>query len=264
MSLYFLNLEKSKSDVVIAGDYNIDLLKILEKPVFSEYFDALTAFNFFPKITLPTRFSKRSCTLIDNFLCKCSHRISESIAGILLNKISGHLPYFISMNNVNIKHNMTKRIIKIKQQNESNVAKFKAEMSHADCDSKLDLRIDADPNMNYDILELTITDAANKHLPTKTIKFNKHKHKKSNWITYGIIKSIKFRDRLYMKLKKTATNTVSHDTISTNLKTYNKILKTSIRAAKGIFYHARFELCKYDIKKSWPTINDIIKLDNKE
>ena len=38
-----------------------------------------------------------------------------------------------------------------------------------------------------------------------------------------------------MKLKKTATNTLAHDTLSTNLKTYNKILKTSIRAAKGNF-----------------------------
>ena len=140
---------------------------ILEKPVFSEYFDAVTALNFSPKITLPTRFSKGSCTLIDNFLCKCSHRLSECIAGILLNEISDHLPYFISMNNVNIKCNKT--IINIKQQNESNVTKFEAEMSEANFDSKLDLRIDADPNINYDILELTITDAANKHLPTKTI-----------------------------------------------------------------------------------------------
>ena len=158
---------KSKSDVIIAGDYNIDLLKVLAKPVFSVYFDAVTALNFFPKITLPTRFSERSCTLIDNFLCKCSHLLSESIAGILFKQISDHLPYFISMNNVNIKHNNTKRIIKIKQQNESNVAKFKAELSHAYLYSKLDLRKDADPNINYDILELTITDAANKHLPTK-------------------------------------------------------------------------------------------------
>ena len=67
-----------------------------------------------------------------------------------------------------------------------------------------------------------------------------------------------------MKLKKTATNTLAHDTLSTNLKTYNKILKTSIRAAKGNFYHARFALCKHDIKKTWATINDIIKRDNKE
>ena len=132
------------------------------------------------------------------------------------------------MNKVNIKHNKAKRIIKIKQHNDSNVAKFKAEMSHANFYSILHLRIGADPNITYDILELTITDAAiYKYLSTKTIKDNKHKHKKSNWINYGIIKSIKFRDGQCMKLKKRATNTVSHDTASTNLKTYNKILKTS-------------------------------------
>ena len=125
-------------------------------------------------------------------------------------------------------------------------------------------RKDADTNINYDILELTITDAANNHPPTKTIKVNKHKHKKSKWITYGIIKSIKFRHRLYMKLKKTAANTLAHDAVSINIKIYNKILKTSIRVAKGNFYHARFELCKHDIKKTWATINDIIKRDNKE
>ena len=67
-----------------------------------------------------------------------------------------------------------------------------------------------------------------------------------------------------MKLKKTANNTVAHDTLSINLKTYNKIQKTSIRAAKCNFYHARFALCKHDIKKTWATINDIIKRYNKE
>ena len=102
-------------------------------------------------------------------------------------------------------------------------------------------------------------------LPTKTIKVNKHKHNKSKWITYGIIKSIKFRDRLYMKLKKTATNILARDTLSINLKTYNKILKTSIRAAKGNFttlalHYANMIL----IKKTWATINDIIKRYNKE
>ena len=35
----------------------------------------------------------------------------------------------------------------------------------------------------------------------KRIKLNKSKHKKSPWITEGVIKSIKFRDNLHMKLK---------------------------------------------------------------
>ena len=36
------------------------------------------------------------------------------------------------------------------------------------------------------------------------VKFKKYKHKKCNWITKGIIKSIKYRDNLYKKLKLTA------------------------------------------------------------
>ena len=70
-----------------------------------------------------------------------------------------------------------------------------------------------------------MTDAMNKCMPTKTIKFNKHKHKKTLWITRGIVKSIKYRDQLYQKIKKTDQNSVEHQIIALNLKTYNKILK---------------------------------------
>ena len=31
----------------------------------------------------------------------------------------------------------------------------------------------------------------NKHLPTKGVRLNKNKHKKSKWMTNGILKSIK-------------------------------------------------------------------------
>ena len=57
-----------------------------------------------------------------------------------------------------------------------------------------------DPNINYDKLEKILCEAKEKHLPVKTVKFNKYKHKRSPWITLGILKSIKFRDGLYKKL----------------------------------------------------------------
>ena len=37
------------------GDFNIDLLKIHEKRLYSEYFDNLLSEGFHPKISLPTR-----------------------------------------------------------------------------------------------------------------------------------------------------------------------------------------------------------------
>ncbi len=64
------------------------------------------------------------------------------------------------------------------------------------------------PNNNYNILHTIIENATNKHIPDKVVKFNKHKHKKSNWITKGIIKSISFRDKLHYEFKQTTPNTV--------------------------------------------------------
>ncbi len=51
------SLEKNKSEVIVSGDFNIDLLKINNKQVFSDYFDMLTNNSLCPKITLPTRLS---------------------------------------------------------------------------------------------------------------------------------------------------------------------------------------------------------------
>ncbi len=82
------NLEPSNSDVIIAGDYNMDLLKINDKPKLSQYFEMLTNNRFFPKITLPTRLSLKHGTLIDNFFCKLSEHTLETTSGILIKKFS--------------------------------------------------------------------------------------------------------------------------------------------------------------------------------
>ena len=67
-TLVYLN--NNRNEVIIAGDYNIDLLKINDKPIIIEYFDTNTSHGFFSKMTLPTRLSDHHGTLIDNFLCK--------------------------------------------------------------------------------------------------------------------------------------------------------------------------------------------------
>ena len=58
-------LEICNSEVVIAGDYNINLLKVNEIELYNEFFDTLSTRSFYPKITLPTRFSNSKDTLID-------------------------------------------------------------------------------------------------------------------------------------------------------------------------------------------------------
>ncbi len=46
--------------------------------------------------------------------------------------------------------------------------------------SQLDNSLTANPNDNYNILHNIMETAKNKHLPSKTVKYNKYKHKKLN------------------------------------------------------------------------------------
>ena len=241
---------------------NIDLLKINERNVFNEYFDSMISHGFSPCITLPTRFSKRSATLIDNFLLKFSEKYGDTSSCILFSAISDHLPYFVCLRTKNSINQVT-RSIEIKPTRES-LDNFRHEISNGEMYNLLDKNINADPNNNYNIVHDTIHKARIRHLSTKKVKFNKHKHKKNDWITLGIIKSIKFCDNLYKTLKSTQIDTPEHANIKTNVQTYNKIIKKNIRLAKKLYYHQLFEKKKFDMKNTWKIIKEALgKLENK-
>ncbi len=87
-----VNLDKNNKDVILAGDFNIDLLKINEKYIRSEYFDMLTSNSFYPKITVPTRLTNTHGTLIDNFLCKLTDNTFDTLSGVLIKMFSDHQP----------------------------------------------------------------------------------------------------------------------------------------------------------------------------
>jgi hypothetical protein len=86
------NLQMTNKEIVISGDFNIDLLKIREKSVIGDYFEMIIANGFIPKISSPTRITPHSATLIDNILTKLSDNFSSTSSGILTVNISDHLP----------------------------------------------------------------------------------------------------------------------------------------------------------------------------
>ncbi len=96
-------LETINNEAIIAGDFNIDLLKINNKHVVSDYFDMFTCHSFYPKITLPNRFSNNHGTLIDNILRKLTETMLDTTSCILIEKFSDHQPYFTLLNNVILK-----------------------------------------------------------------------------------------------------------------------------------------------------------------
>ena len=87
---------------------------------------------------------------------------------------------------------------------------------------------------------------------------NKHKHKLSDWITCGILKSIEFRDNLYQRLTKLSPDSPDYELVKYNLKIYNRYLNQCIRNAKKDYYSREFTKYKGDIRKTWDTLKDIL------
>ena len=122
----------------------------------------------------------------------------------------------------------------------------------------LNANLATDPNTDYDKFEKIMTKTYDKHFPEKRVKFNKYKHKRSNWLTSGILKSIEFRDKLYKHLKICSPDNGEYYLLKHNLKIYNGYLNHCIRAAKKEFYHNEFNKHKNDIRKTLDTLKEII------
>ena len=95
-------------------------------------------------------------------------------------------------------------------------------------------------------------------MPERNIKFNKKKHKKSLWITNGIIRSINHRNRLYTKLKQTHVYNVNYITRRCNFNKYRNLLRKVIDSAKKIHYSNLFNQYKYNMRKTWSLISETL------
>ena len=256
-SLLIVSLEKYRLNINLAGDYNLNLLKINNDELCNELFDLITSHSLLPKITLPTRLSQTSGTLIDNILCKAHISIKPTTAGILLNKLSDHQPCFIILGITFCGCNNPKFIRKYVQL-ESVIDNINSDIRSSGLDDKIDTSMTADPNISYSIIHDVIEKNKNTHMTSKLVKYNKYKHKKSKWITRGLLRSIRFRDNLYKKIKLTNPASREYETLKINLNTYNKILRTSMCAAKKQFLAYTFEKYKSDIRNTWKSINEVL------
>ena len=256
-------LQRSRNEVTVVGDFNLDLLQVSTNEHIKNYLDCMLSNGFIPKITFPTRLSHNHGTLIDNIFVKISNDYSETTAGILWHNISDHQPCFITLDFMTFQHTGGK-YINVFSNSVHAKAKFQDEVRIACSLANFDASPSCNPNSNYDKFNNVITSALERNLPVKRVKYNKHKHKKSCWITRGIIQSIKFRDRLYADLQMTDINDASYQGKKVNLKTYNRILKQNIRIAKKNYYHSSFITFKDDIKMTWTTINGILNRTKKK
>ena len=263
-----------KLPVYLCGDYNINLLKMHEKNSYEEFFETMLVHSYLPNITLPTRLTDTSNTLIDNVFANSAK--FEAVSGILTNNISDHQAIFtiitiprervIIHTNISSNNQATYTVKKLSSGTKPK-AIFTPPNRKLDIDMFCeDVRINLvantdntfDESDNYKGLVKSIGDAQKKQIDSKRFKYNKYRHKKCKWITFGLLKSIEFRDNLYRELKKTPIDRDDYRNKKINLRTYNRIINRSKTYLKKRYYAEKFHQLKNNIKLTWRLINEVL------
>ena len=84
------DFSNSNTQVIIFGDFNLDVLKYNIIHQVTEYIDLLFSFGFLQLVMKPTRCTAQSATLIDHVVTNSKSDVFET--SILTSKISDHFP----------------------------------------------------------------------------------------------------------------------------------------------------------------------------
>jgi hypothetical protein len=245
---------KSKSKlIVLAGDFNLDLLKSDTHSPTGEFLNNLVSFSFLPVINLPTRVTDYSATLIDNFFVNCSNLKLSS--AVVYSDISDHYPILID---IGLKINKLKTVASEPKRNyrDGAVKSFIDDLIAADFGSII-------LNCTYELsnVESEYSNFLNIYAQIFEDNFPRLRQKTKNtsqlprkpWLTQGLLVSCKKKYKLYAKMRKRPT--VYNKTKYT---VYKNKLQNLLRKAQRLYYEEKFKKAAGDMKETWKIIRNIL------
>ena len=108
--------------ITLLGDFNIDLLQYLNHSDTNEYLDILLSNECLPLITLPTRVTHRSASVIDHI--STTIKDNNYDAGIILTDLSDHFATFYICDSVKVERNAPSSF-KVRKINKDTTQAFK-------------------------------------------------------------------------------------------------------------------------------------------
>ena len=250
-------IKKEKCNIIISGDFNVNLLNVNKHKLTTDFIDLWTTKGYIPELTLPTRVTYSTATLIDNIFTKSIKNSLTLSKGILTTDLSDHYPSFIEIQTIN-KLPKKKKIIETRLISKTSLNTFMCDLNKENWETVIN---QTNPNDKFNTFLNTYTKLMDKNIPKQKIKFNKYKHKNSPWITKGIINSIKSRDKLVNKLNK-EINIINKLTLTSTLKSHKQILHKTIRHAKYKYWNHKFNESISNTKETWKNIRALINKHN--
>ena len=149
------------------------------------------------------------------------------------------------------------RYITIYSNSEEAKNNFNNDISSKNIFDKLNKNLTNNPIENYNILEEEISNSLEIHMNKKTVKFNRRKHKRDPWITFGILHSINRKNSLYKKLKKTNSESDVYEVRKQQFNQFKNTLQRTINHAKKLYFHTQFEKHEGNGTKTWRIVDTV-------
>jgi len=221
----------------ILGDFNINLLNSETCDFAHEFLTSLQSYFFTPTIDKPTRVYNTSATLIDNILVNIPENVVYS--GNVVSDISDHFTQFCITSSVKPCIRPVKRKIR-------DYSKFSSSNFNEVIQTSLAIRNDRDIDQEFSCFFRKLNKLIDKHAPLKRISKRKNKQFSKPWITRGLKKSIKIKNKLILSGDRN------------RYKQYRNCLTRLIRISKKDYLQSYFEQNLSNMKKTWDGINSLI------
>ena len=243
----------------IAGDFNLDLLKVDNHKATFDFLGTMMSDLLLPSITIPTRLNPINNTLIDNIF---TNDINPGIkSGNLTVGISDHLPSFIIIpkknhNHIPKNHNIYKRDLRGFDREG-----FVLDYLSIDWDQELKI-INNDTDYSTSKFFSTMDTLMDRYIPVRKVTNREYKSKYKPWITTAILNKIRERNKILNKYTK-CKNQVIKPTLHREYTTMKNEITSMTRKSKKEYYDSYFTKHKHNLQKTWQGIKEIINTKNK-
>ena len=192
---------ENNKDLYLVGDFNINVLDYESNVKVKNFVNFAFQNSLIPLINKPTRVTETNATAIDHILT--NPFLNKQIEmGIIKTEISDHFPIFLITDPITSSEIKIKRTLLYKRTtNTATKENFKNILTRKTWDYIKEID---NPNEAYSKLIYDLSSLYEKAFPNLEIKI-KQKSLISPWITKGIMKSSKQKQKLYKKFLKLRT-----------------------------------------------------------
>ncbi len=256
LDIILSNLERhSSKQILLVGDFNIDLVKHEHDPIGQQLIDTMTRHGFVQVINRPTRITDHSMTLIDHIYTNKVHNMISS--GVVTYDLSDHLGTYIT---IALNDDMTSSHdpeidAQFTKFNDENLANFKALIEEQSWEDVLN---EPDTQLKYSKFIKIYADLYSAAFPKTTARRKGQRKNPKPWILPWLEKACDRKNLLYFVFVKEPS--------AENKTTYEKMksfVEKHIKLAKSKYYKRYFEQYNSNSRKQWQMLNNLLNRKKK-